>query len=105
MMNKSALLNAIKTSVHTRYPKARLYLYGSRSRGDDKSDSDWDIMIVLNEKISERDKLPLYDELYELSLQSGEIISVIIQTEDEWQHPLMQVSPFYQNVTLEDVLI
>ena len=29
---------------------AEVILYGSRARGDDKQDSDWDVMILLKQK-------------------------------------------------------
>jgi uncharacterized protein len=47
---KSLVLNRIKTIVKQIDPKADVILYGSRARGDERPDSDWDLLILVNSK-------------------------------------------------------
>jgi predicted nucleotidyltransferase len=41
-MNREKLLEQIKQAVRQAEPDAEIILYGSRSRGDALSESDWD---------------------------------------------------------------
>mgnify|MGYP001792404269 CR=1 FL=1 len=45
---KSELLKRIKILVREIDSTADIILYGSRARGDEHPDSDWDILILLN---------------------------------------------------------
>lgn len=57
---------------HVVYSVARRYgvgvvkivLFGSRARGDYREDSDWDIMVVVDRRLSRRDKLRLWYDIY-----------------------------------------
>lgn len=40
----------IKKQVKDIDPFADIILYGSRARGEERSDSDWDILILINTK-------------------------------------------------------
>jgi len=48
MKNSVNILKAIKELVVERDSSAKIYLYGSRARGNAKKDSDWDLLILLN---------------------------------------------------------
>lgn len=104
-MEKTDILKKIKEIVHQKDPSAKIYLYGSRSRGNARSDSDWDIVILLN-----KDKVTLDEErnitypLYDLEFDSGEVISPIIYSEKEW-NTKYKVTPFYKNVMQEGILL
>ncbi len=102
-MNQERLLSEIKSEIIKDYPSAQIIIFGSRARGDEKSFSDWDILILIEKDITEIQKIELHDKLYEIELQTGEIINTIIHTRREWDHPLMQITPFYQNVAREGV--
>mgnify|MGYP003681881934 FL=1 len=38
----------IRKNINLIDPKAEIILYGSRLRGDDRPDSDWDILVLTN---------------------------------------------------------
>ena len=42
------ILQKIKTSVKEVDPQSEVVLFGSRARGEQRSDSDWDILILIN---------------------------------------------------------
>ena len=44
------ILNRIKEIIFKTDPTAQAYLYGSRARGTAKKDSDWDILILINQE-------------------------------------------------------
>jgi predicted nucleotidyltransferase len=45
-------------------PNERLILFGSQARGDDRPDSDWDLLLLTNEK----NEKPLEDRIYQFVL-------------------------------------
>lgn len=77
---------------------ATIMLYGSRARGDNRNDSDWDLLILLN-----KDKITLNDideveyPLREMGWIIGEDINPILYTKKEWNDN--SFTPFYKNVT------
>jgi uncharacterized protein len=103
--SKTKILNQIKRIVKDKEPSAKIYLYGSRSRGTAKDNSDWDLLILLNkDDISNDDEREITYPLYDLEFDTGEVISPMIYTEREW-NTKYKVTPFYQNVMREGILL
>lgn len=75
-------------------------LYGSRARGDNRANSDWDILLLTN---NEGEDGSLLYSLYQLGWQIGQEISPISYTYDEWKK--YSFTPFYHNVTQEGIQI
>lgn len=101
----SRILNQIKKIVTDQEPKAKIYLYGSRSRGTANSNSDWDLLILLSkDKISPEDEQKISDPLYDLEFDTGEVISPMIYSEKEW-NTKHKITPFYKNVMREGRLL
>ncbi|HTN68781.1 MAG TPA: nucleotidyltransferase domain-containing protein [Dysgonamonadaceae bacterium] len=99
------ILNQIKRIVRKKEPSAKIYLYGSRSRGTAKDDSDWDLLILLDkEYISSEIEQEITYSLYDLEFDTGEIISPMVYSEKEWNSKY-KVTSFYQNVMREGRLL
>lgn len=99
------ILSKIKRIVKDIDPSAKIYLYGSRSRCTAKSDSDWDLLIVLNKTYISFDlEREITFPLYDLEFDTGEIISPMIYTENKW-NAKYSVTPFYGNVMKEGQLL
>ncbi|MDZ7934591.1 MAG: nucleotidyltransferase domain-containing protein [Emticicia sp.] len=45
MIQRKSLFKKVKTVVSDFDPDAKVLLFGSRARGDNRKDSDWDFMI------------------------------------------------------------
>ena len=103
--SESKILSRIKKIVTENEPRAKIYLYGSRSRGTARSNSDWDLLILLNkDKISQEDEQKITYPLYDLEFDTGELISPMIYSEKEW-NTKYKITPFYQNVMREGILL
>ena len=103
--SKTNILNQIKRIVKDKEPSAKIYLYGSRSRGTAKDNSDWDLLILLNkDDISNEVEREITYPLYDLEFETGEVISPMIYSEKEWNSKY-KVTPFYQNVMREGILL
>jgi len=102
-MNKSLIINRIKKTIYDKDPKADAFLFGSRARGDNRSDSDWDILILVDSiKVTNEIEDQFRDGLYDIELDSGQIISTFIYPKDLWESSL-RYSPLYKNVKKEGI--
>ena len=79
------LLKAKAREVVPRGGKA--YLYGSRARGDYHSDSDWDILILVDKpKADMSDFDDLSYPLTELGWEHNAAVIPVVYGQDEWNH-------------------
>ncbi len=105
MKNSGDILQRIKGIVLQHDSSAKIYLYGSRARGTMKTDSDWDILILLDKDhithdIERKVAYPLYD----LEFEIGEVISPMVYSEKEWNSK-HSITPFYSKVMREAKLL
>jgi predicted nucleotidyltransferase len=102
-MNSKIIISRIKETIHSKDPNAEAFLFGSRARGEEKSDSDWDILILVDsKKITNEIEDKFRDELYDIEIDSGQIISTFIYPKDQWNSSL-RFSPLYHNVELDGI--
>ncbi|MBP5769853.1 MAG: nucleotidyltransferase domain-containing protein [Bacteroidaceae bacterium] len=102
-MRKKGTLESIKRTAKAVVPKgATIYLFGSRARGDERSDSDWDILIILpKERLNQSDYDQVSYPFVELGWMLGERINPIVYTNQEWE--ANSITPFYDNVRRDAV--
>lgn len=102
-MRANLIRRKIGQSIHDNDPKAEAYLFGSRARGDHRKDSDWDILILVdNDKVTNEIEDKFREELYSIELESGQIISTFIYSKGFWKDQL-RFSPLYKKVSGEGV--
>jgi len=103
--SKKQILLKVKNTIKEKYPQTDIYLYGSRARGDNKRNSDWDFLILLNEdnfiNIQE-DKIR--ESVYEIELQTNQILSLLIYSKKYWNEKLY-ITPLYGNIKKEGILL
>ncbi len=104
-MNRKEILYKIKTGIAAKDPDAELYLYGSRARGDNRKNSDWDILVITSrDKVTFDYELDLRDPIFDIELESGESISLLVYSKSDWINK-MPFSPFFANVKKEGIRI
>jgi len=98
-------LNRIKSGIAGKDPKAEVYLYGSRARGDNHRDPDWNIFVIASKnKVTIDYKSDLRGPIYDIELESGEIISIIVYSKSDW-HSKKFISPLFSNVIKEGIKV
>lgn len=104
-MDSLTIKNKISVSVHKVDPNAEVYLFGSRARGTNSIKSDWDILILIDElKVTNDIEDKFRDDLYDIELASGQIISTLIYPKSYWKSNL-SYSPLYQNIQKDGILL
>jgi predicted nucleotidyltransferase len=67
---------------------AKIVLFGSRARGDGRSDSDLDVAVVLRDFVDKgADRNRLADLAYDAIVETGIDIQTVPVSLDEWEHP------------------
>ncbi|HKK99159.1 MAG TPA: nucleotidyltransferase domain-containing protein [Desulfotignum sp.] len=102
-MRKNILIKKIKQTIHDVEPGADIILYGSRSRGDACTESDWDLLILVEGTVDDIRTDRIRHRLYEIEWETGEVISSIVRNQQEWNSDLYQTIPFHQRVLEEGV--
>lgn len=99
------ILNKVKEAVLKLEPSAEVILYGSRSRDDYRDYSDWDFLILLDGKVDTKRTDTIRNALYEIELNTDQIISSIVRSRQEWNSPKYSVVPLRRNVEREGIRI
>jgi len=99
-----SITQLIRNYINVVDPTADVILYGSRARGDERQDSDWDILILTDYASNLLIERKFRNKLYDLELETGEVFSVFVYSKNDWQTK-QKITPFYRNVSLEGVRI
>ena len=99
-------LNEYRHALNERHAGVvvRMVIYGSKARGDARSDSDLDVLIVVRNE-SGALKRTLRDIGYDLAATSWAAPSILAYTQDEWQHRKKKEFPFQQAVERDAVAV
>jgi predicted nucleotidyltransferase len=104
-MRKQDTLNKISHAIHSKAPDAKVFLFGSRARGTNRKNSDWDILVLVDtNKITNEIEDTFRTELYNIELELGQSISIFIYPKNYWESEL-QFSPLYKSVLKEGLVL
>lgn len=105
MTEKEEILEKIKEIVHAVEPAAKVILFGSFARGENKSSSDIDLLILLDkDTLSRQDEKRIKYPLYDLEFDTGQIISPLVFSTKEWESR-HNITPLYENIQREGVAL
>ena len=103
MKRKTELITKlIREKVSEIDPKAQIILFGSRARGDERPDSDWDVLILTEYSIDTEKENQFRNHLYDIELETGEPISLFAYSKSDW-NTKQRISPFFANVKKEGI--
>lgn len=102
-MTRDDLLRTVTDAVREVEPTAGVVLFGSRARGDARSDSDWDFLILVDGRLTSERKQAIRRRLYDVELAADAVISSVIHSRTEWRSPRMRVTPLHRSVSREGI--
>jgi predicted nucleotidyltransferase len=104
-MSNQEILNKIRTAILSQDTYAQAFLFGSRARNTNRLNSDWDILILVNNPVvSNEIEDQFRDVLYDIELESGQIISTLIYPKETWNNN-MKGSPLFRTIQNEGILL
>jgi predicted nucleotidyltransferase len=83
--NTYGLLRELRDRLERRVRLRRLVLFGSRARGDFSSDSDMDVVVIVDE-LDDVTEQAIHDCTWELGLEEGVVIVPVVYSRDEWEN-------------------
>ncbi len=102
---KDVILEKVKEAVLKLEPSAEVILYGSRARNDFREYSDWDFLILVDGAVDTSRTDRIRSALYDIELDTGEIISSIVRSRHEWNGPKYRFAPLHSNIEREGILL
>lgn len=72
-----ALLDRCRQAIRCVVPDADVILYGSRARGDAHEDSDYDILVLVDQPVSIALKDRILSSVYPLELETGAMLTLL----------------------------
>ena len=103
MNRDNKILLRIKAAVKHSEPHATIILYGSYARGDNRKDSDIDLLILLNkDQLTSEDERNVKYPLYDIEFDTGQIISPMVFSVKDWEQ-VHSATPLYENIRREGI--
>ncbi len=82
-MKDDIILQQIKKIVQEMLPESQVFLFGSRAKGNNLSNSDYDIMVVTKKNYDVREKIPICSAINKALTKSGIPSDVLLNSEEE----------------------
>ncbi len=105
MENNKKITDIIKTTARKYIHDAEVLLFGSRARKNASPDSDFDILIVTNLKLSPKEKLPLKSKIRKELLLSGIRSDILIQNKNEIEKKKHLPGHIIRNIINDAILL
>lgn len=98
------ILNEITQLKRKLLPNEKLILFGAQARGDAKEDSEWNLLVLLNNRTTFIDDEINYAHPFkQIGLKKGIEINVWVYSINEWER--RDFTPFYKKVQQEGIEI
>jgi predicted nucleotidyltransferase len=98
---ENQLLTRVEEMVKSIDASAKVILFGSRARGEAREDSDWDFLILTSKEVTPNLEDEFRVKLYGLELEYEQVISSVIENEQNWKNYLN--SEFYKNIQTDGI--
>ncbi len=102
VLEKKVLI-LLSKKIKDKFPETRLWLFGSRARGDETDDSDYDIF-VLHNYLAEQSNI-LNDIIWEVGFDNDIFFSPIVISKNEEYYLKLLKTPLYRNIQKEGIEI
>ena len=100
-MRRPEIVEQLREATRSLAPSVETILFGSEARGDARSDSDIDLLMLVDKpSVTPQDEDEIFSVLYDVELREGISINPFIIPKAEWGK---RVTPFYINVVNDAV--
>lgn len=99
------IISLIKSKIKEKNSNAEVILFGSHARGEAHSDSDWDILILLDSlDVSRKTEKEFREKLFDVELEIGEPISTFVYSKNDWESR-HSITPLYKSIKRDGIII
>ena len=102
---EQCIISLIKSKIKNKNSNAEVILFGSHARGQANTDSDWDILILLDSiKVTRKTEKEYREELFDVELEVGEPISTFVYSKRDWESR-HSITPLYTSIKRDGIII
>ena len=83
MKSKDLTISEIKVVVDRILPETRVLLFGSRARGDERSDSDYDLLVIVKKSLDNQQRLYFQARVRKALADQNILADILIQSESQ----------------------
>ena len=94
---QQALLVA-KEKIGQRFPVRSFILFGSYARGTASADSDIDLFVLTERKLSWQERFEITHILSDVNLEYDTLIHSLVTPVEEWESPVWSLLPIYEEI-------
>lgn len=99
------LLSRCRDAIQKISPKAKVILYGSRARGNAEPESDYDLLVLVDNPVNLEEEHIFRKQLFSIEIETGRVLTVNVYNYRDWNSRIYNAMPFHQNVEREGLLI
>lgn len=105
MTSRSEMIESLRSVAQRVLPEgSQVWLYGSRARGDNRNDSDWDLLILVDMPRAGSTDEDNYSYPFVLTgWQHSAAVSPLLYTFEDWNR--RRATPFYENIENDKIQI
>ena len=103
--NDKTVIDRFKALLSPHVGLHKLILFGSRARGDADPDSDLDVLVVLDNRPTDRERDIISDCAWEAGFEYGIVVVPVVFTRTEWENSPERYSLLARAVEREGVLL
>jgi uncharacterized protein len=97
------VLQRFRTLLEKKVRVRRLFLFGSRARGDSHAGSDMDVLVVLDNEPTAEARDYVSDGAWEAGYRKGIVLVPVVFSKDEWESGLERHSLLAKAVKAEGI--
>jgi predicted nucleotidyltransferase len=98
------VIDEVKKVIHSTIDQPfELILYGSVARGEETSESDLDLLALIEGDVEHHLKELLWQLIYPIELEKDVVISLLVESKEKWETEYATLSMLYQNIQKEGI--
>ncbi len=101
--NEIAAIVEATRILKERFPVKKVILFGSKARGDSEPESDIDLLLLTTNPIGWKERHQIVDALFEVEMKYDVVISIVVNTLDDWNDGICTVLPIHKEINREGV--
>ena len=102
--NQNIALQSIKNELEKKFVLSRMIIFGSTARGEADEESDLDVLILLNQAISHKQKHEIYSMVTHVNLEYDVNINLLIIDKKQWESKRFSALPLRFEVETDGVI-
>lgn len=85
-------------------PTARVFLYGSQIRGDYRTDSNWNYLVLTKKEVNPDTTKIFWEAAFQVQMEFNQIISISTYSQEDWENDILDnvfvATIFYEGIEL-----